>query len=225
MRVTAVEKLKQKKNKVFIDDEYAFMLYDRDLALYHIEEETEISDVLYEKILKETVIRRARQKTIALLERMDRTESEIRHRMKLDMYSDAVAEEVIQWLKSLHYLDDERYAENYIRGHFTSSSRQELFAKLFAKGISKDMCAGAYEVCSEEAAFGSGQSSDLSDPEQEAALRTLSKKLGSKRVLTPKERMSAIGYMLRKGFRRNEIMSAFETLEITIDYTDVPEDN
>ncbi|MBP5330827.1 MAG: regulatory protein RecX [Lachnospiraceae bacterium] len=225
MRVTAVEKLKQKKNKVFIDDEYAFMLYDRDLALYHIEEEAEIPDVQYEKILKETVIRRARQKTIALLERMDRTESEIRHRMKLDMYSDAIADEVVQWLKSLHYLDDERYAENFIRGHFTSSSRQELFAKLFAKGISKDMCARAYEVCSEESAFGSGQNSDLSDPEQEAALRTLSKKLGSKRVLTPKERMSTIGYMMRKGFRRNEIMNAFETLEISIDYTDVPEDN
>ena len=56
MRVTAVEKLKQKKNKVFIDDEYAFMLYDRDLALYHIEEEAEISDVQYEKILKESII-------------------------------------------------------------------------------------------------------------------------------------------------------------------------
>ena len=100
--------------------------------------------------MKETVIRRAHQKTMAMLERMDRTETELRQKMKLDMYSGEVADETIRWLKSLHYLDDSRYAQSDIRGHLAGSSRQELIAKLRTKGISKDIANEAYETCCEE---------------------------------------------------------------------------
>ncbi len=264
MYITGIERLPRGKNKIYIDDEYAFMLYDRDMTLYHLngtgagrkrkcqdkreyedkddgfeETEIEISDDLYEKILKETVIRRAHQKTIALLERMDRTENELRRRMKLDLYSDAVADETIEWLKGMHYLDDMRYAQNYIRGHIGTSSRQELNTKLLAKGIAKDIINEAYTICCEEAAFSlkknetvkdgipdqadSNECSDDLSPEKQAAVKTLRKKLGSKTLLTPKERNSAIGYMLRRGFRRNDIIFAFDELGISIDYENLPD--
>ena len=169
--------------------------------------------VVPSKIMKETVIRRAHQKTIALLERMDRSEAELRRRMKLDMYSESVTDETIAWLKSLHYLDDDRYAQNYIRSHIQSSSKQELISKLLAKGIKKDLIEEAYSVCSAD--------TDLN--ESQAAVKTLGKKLGNRKTLTPKERMNAIGCMLRKGFRRNEIMAAFEELDIVIDYDEIPD--
>lgn len=247
MKITNIEKLPRKKNKIYIDGEYAFMLYDKDIAVYHLDRYTETEDGteeefpehLYDKIMKETVIRRAHQKTLAMLERMDRTETELRQKMKLDMYSEEVADETIKWLKSLHYLDDSRYAQSYIRGHLAGTSRQELIAKLRAKGISKDIANEAYTVCCEEITpaerGGNGGHPDKDDRgtaaagettgsiEQQAALRTLSKKLGTRKVLTPKERMSVIGYMLRKGFRRNEIMNAFDELGISIDYEDMPD--
>ncbi|MBO4415445.1 MAG: regulatory protein RecX [Lachnospiraceae bacterium] len=259
MFITGIERLPRKKNKIYIDDEYAFMLYDRDMALYHLTEagagrkqedndcssdgfeETaiEISDELYEKIMKETVIRRAHQKTVALLERMDRTETELRRKMKLDLYSDAVADETIDWLKSMHYLDDMRYAQSYIRGHIGGTSRQELVTKLLSKGIAKDTINEAYSICCEESSFsvsknGSADSNDQDSVqshvgnediniEKQAAVKSLRKKLGSKKVLTPKERISAIGYMLRKGFRRNDIISAFDELGISIDYESLPD--
>ena len=252
MKITDIEKLPRKKNKIFIDGEYAFMLYDKDLALYHIDAdseggdgtEREISEQLYDRIMKETVLRRAHQKMLAMLERMDRTESEIRRKMKLDMYPDMAADETVEWLKQLHYLDDDRYARNYIRGHLGSASRRELSSKLFAKGISKDIFDEAYSECCDEVNFkpvrsdrmhrgitgygaterpgvseGSGEDHDV---ELDAAVRTLNKKLGTRRNLTPKERMSVIGYMMRKGFRRNEIMAAFEALDVSIGHDEVP---
>ena len=73
MKITDIEKLPRKKNKIFIYGEYAFMLYDKDLALYHIDAdseggdgtECEISEQLYDRIMKETVLRRAHQKMLA----------------------------------------------------------------------------------------------------------------------------------------------------------------
>ncbi len=239
MFITNIERLPRKKNRIYIDDEYAFMLYDKDMAVYHLDtgfdddlwEPLEIPELLYEKIMKETILLRAHRKAVTLLERMDRSESEIRRRLKLDLYSDHVTDETVTWLKGHHFLDDERFAESYIRGHLENSSRQELISKLIAKGVSKEIACSAYESCCEELAFrpsdgrnpSDDTASEMLDAEHLAAVKALGKKLGNRKTLTPKERMNTIGYMLRKGFRRNDIIAAFDELEIGIGYDDIPE--
>lgn len=235
MHITNIEKLPRKKNRIYIDGEFAFMLYDRDMEVYHIPDggtgedftDIEISEAQFERIMKETVTRRAHQKALNLLESMDRSEDELRRRLKLDMYGEGVIDETVNWLKGLHYLDDERYAQSYIRGRIANTSRQELRTRLLAKGIERDLIDEAYEVCSEELRVRPGAADERdaedTDIEQQAAVKTLKKKLGSKRALTPKERMSIIGYMLRKGFGRSRIQAAFDTLGISIGYDDIPE--
>ncbi|MCR5330438.1 MAG: recombination regulator RecX [Lachnospiraceae bacterium] len=239
MYISGIERLPRKKNRIYIDGEYAFMLYDSDLKQYHIEADgldvedgsengIRISDELYTRILKETVIRRAHQKALAILERMDRSEAELRQKLKTDMYSEEVADETIAWLKQLHYLDDSRYAQSYIRNRIDNSSRQELLSRLRAKGVDKETADEAYMICRDELnaqKTGKGLDPDAQggdceqpDPEQQAAFRLLAKKLGTDRNITLKEQRSAIGYMLRKGFRRNEIVQAFEALGLKIDY-------
>ena len=241
MYISGIEKLPQKKNRIYIDGEYAFMLYDRDMKIYHLESagfdenegyenRIEISGELYSRIMKETVIRRAHQKALAILERMERSEAELRQKLKTDMYPDMVTDETIAWLKQLHYLDDSRYAQSYIRVRMENTSRQELIGKLRAKGIDKETALEAYMICREELNIknsrkiseaddqGCEDDTDEPDPEQQAAIRALKKKLGVERNITPKEQRSAIGYMLRKGFRRNEIVRAFESLGLQIDY-------
>ena len=225
MFITNIERLPRKKNRIYIDGEYAFMLYDRDIAAYKLERYTdsdpdleqgvcpELPEHLYEKIMKETVIRRAHQKAVALLERMDRSEADLRRHLKLDMYSESVTDETVLWLKSLHYLDDDRFAQSYIRGRIENTSKQELTSKLLAKGVAKDVINAAYDVCCEEVGLKSG-----TDFEDRAAVKVLKKKLGSKSSLTPKERMSILGYMMRKGFGRREIIAAFDELGIAIGY-------
>ena len=269
MLITQVETLPRKKNRIWIDGEYAFMLYDRDMGIYGLEDGTALSDELYDRIMKETVIRRAHQKSLTMLERMDRTVEELRRKLKQDLYSDRVIDETVSYLSGLHYLDDSRYAESYIRSRIGSVSRRELMSKLYAKGIDRELFDQAYEACAEDyvpadhssydctdsiascqdsrsgSSFGSqyddksgsksggksgSQSGSQSIVEADAAYKALSRKLGLKwstegeeHVITPKEKMSAIGYMLRKGFRRNDIMHAFDELGIVIASDEIPD--
>lgn len=216
MQITRIEELAQKKRRVYIDDSYAFMLYDKDIAIYSLREGQEISDLLYNKIIKDTVLRRARQKAIAVLERSDRTEAEIRRKLKEGMYTETIIDSVITYLVSLHYLDDLRYAENYVRTRASQTSARELSNKLLQKGVSKDTIALAIASVEEELSFSSQSSGeDALSREQSAAVLALRKKLNGRTSIDYQTRQKLIAYMLRKGYRMNDISTAFDVLEVS----------
>lgn len=215
MYITRIEKLAQKKNRIFIDGEYAFMLYDRDIGIYSLGEGQDISDLLYNTIINDTVLRRARQKALAILERSDRTEAEIRRKLSESMYTGDICDRVIEYLSGLHYIDDRRYAENYIRTRAESASARELTNKLLQKGVSKEIISQAAEAIEEECAFGTDEHEDGGlTREQNAAVLALQKKLRSRNVIDYSERQKLIGFMLRKGYRMPDINAAFDFLEV-----------
>lgn len=207
MIVTNIESLPQKKNKVYLDGDYAFMLYDRDIAVYGISEGMEMSDMLYCKITEDTVFRRAKQKAMAVLERTDKSEAELRRKLKEALYTDYIIDRTIDYLYGFHYLDDSRYARNYISAHMGSISRQELQGKLMARGISKDVIDSAFdELLGED---------DLSPEEAEnnAALAAMRKKLKPGMIYGAEELQKIYAYMYRKGFSQQAIRRAFSELE------------
>lgn len=221
MHITRIEELAQKKNRIYIDDEYAFMLYNRDISAYSLKEGQDISDLLYHTILKDTVIRRARQKAFAVLERSDRTEAELRRKLREGLYTEDVIDGVINYLTELHYLDDLRYAQNYIRTHSETTSERELKNKLMQKGVAKDTIAQAITDIEEETSFGESVSDVHSiSREQSAAITALRKKLNGRKVIDYSTRQKAVAYMLRKGYRMSDISFAFESLEVTIEAKD-----
>lgn len=221
MYITRIERLAQKKNRIYIDGDFAFMLYDRDIGIYSLGEGQDISDLLYNTIINDTVLRRAKQKALAILERSDRTEAEIRRKLAEGMYSEDIIDRVVQYLTGLHYLDDRRYAESFIRSRADSASSRELTNKLFQKGISKDIIAEAVEAIEEECAFGrSEQEEDGLTREQNAAVIALRKKLHGKNVIDYSERQKLIGFMLRKGYRMPDINTAFDFLSVEFEPSD-----
>lgn len=88
---------------------------------------------------------RAKKRALYLLERMDRTEQQLREKLKSSDYPEEVIEEAIEYVKSFHYLDDERYAENFTRYKKENMSRQQIKQKLMLKGVSKDIIQNAIE--------------------------------------------------------------------------------
>ena len=58
-------------------------------------------------------IRRARHRALHILERSDRTEQELRAKLERNYRAEAV-EDAISYVKQYHYLDDRRYAVNYL---------------------------------------------------------------------------------------------------------------
>ncbi len=124
MTVTEIEPLSKIRFKVYLDGSFAFVLYKGELSRFSITAGAEISRETVEMIRREVVFKRAKLRAMYLLEDMDRTEAGLREKLRQGLYPEDAAEEAIQYVKSFGYLDDLRYAENFVRTRKGSKSRR-----------------------------------------------------------------------------------------------------
>ncbi len=111
-----------------------------------------IQEALYQKIICGIVGLRAKKRAIFLLERMDRTEHQLCDKLKRAGYPQECIEQAIHYVKSYHYVDDLRYARQYIRLGKQKKSRQRLRMDLMQKGVARDTIEQALEeeYCADE---------------------------------------------------------------------------
>lgn len=191
MIVTKLEKIDSKKTKVFLDEEYTFILYPQDMRRYRLEEDMEVSEELYNQIMKETVIRRAKQKAMALLKRSDRTEKELKLKLKQGDYPDEAIEAAIEYVKNYGYINDERYLENYVYYKKGNKSIRIMELELQQKGLSKEQIREQIEK------------EEVND--EESIQKAIRKKIGTKTELTFEETQKVAAYLYRKGFKEEDI--------------------
>lgn len=148
---------------------------------------------------------RAYQKCLYMLERRDYTESELRRKLKIKEFEPEAIDGAILRLKEYGFVNDRRFAEQYLRYHYTEYSRKMLSMKLLQKGIKAEMFDEVYEQMLKE--------SDDS-PEREAlcrvietALRKAERKGLSRYELPADERNRIIASAYRKGFSVSQINS------------------
>lgn len=198
MQITKVEAITKTKFKVEADEEFAFVLYKGELKRFGIEEEAELSEEVYEKIRREIVLKRAKLRALHLLTDMSRTEKELREKLRLSLYPADLIEEAMDYVRSFGYLDDGRYAENFIESRKDSKSRKEIYAALRQKGLSSEQIDRAFEACCEE------------DGEQRAIRRLIEKRRVDILHATEEELHKLYGYLARKGFRYEDIRRTVE---------------
>lgn len=177
------------KTKVYIDEEYHFTLYPQDIKLYKIEEDMELSEEEYEKIIKDTVLRRGKQKALALLKYMDRSEYELSLKLKQAGYTSILIDCIIEYVKSYHYIDDARYTSQYIKYKKESKSKKQIKMELMQKGISNDIIALVMEEEYED-----------EEVEDTALLKAISKKTSDPSTLNEEQKLKLRAYLYRKGF-------------------------
>ena len=68
-----------------------------------------------EKIRKEVILKRAKLRALHLLEDMARTDSALREKLRQGMYSADAVDKAVEYVKSFGYLNDARYADNFVR--------------------------------------------------------------------------------------------------------------
>ena len=201
MNVTKIEALTKTKFKVFLDGEFAFVLYKGELSRYGIKEDKEIQDDVYHKIVDEVLTKRAKLRAMHLLEAMDRTEYGLREKLKDNGYPKVAIERAIEYVKSFGYIDDERYARNFIEFRKESKSRREIYALLLRKGIDKDIMDIAFEEAYD--GFGDG-----------AAIKRLIEKKHIDISTASREELSKFyAYLGRKGFSYEDIRKVVQSLE------------
>ena len=108
--VTKLEELSKARSRVYIDGEAAFVLYKGELRLYRIEEGEEIAEEVMAEIMGTVLPKRAKLRCMNLLQKREYTEKQLRDKLAQGGYSEDIAEEALDYVKSFHYIDDTRYA-------------------------------------------------------------------------------------------------------------------
>ena len=100
-------------------------------------------------------------------------------------------EEALAYVEDYRYVDDLRFALNFIRGHADSRSRRRMEQDLLGRGIDKATLERAWTEWEEQ-----GGEQDESE-----MIRALLRKKGFDREgADRKERQKMYGFLLRKGF-------------------------
>ena len=192
MRIVSVEPIDKKKSRVLTDGGPAFVLCNRELQTYGIETGAELSEEAYWELLQDVFFQRARERLVRLLEAADKTEAELRRKLSDGGCPPEAVEEAIAYGKRRRYIDDRRYAENYIQFHSGVKSRRQLAAELGAKGIDRELLA----ECLEEAELDEG-----------AQIERLLKKRGYDRETADrKEQQRTMAFLSRRGFSYEAIL-------------------
>ena len=86
MRVTQIAELSKSRSKVYIEQEFAFVLYKGELRLYHVREGEEISEADYRTIMEEVLPKRAKLRAMNLLKDREYTTARLRRKLEQGFY-------------------------------------------------------------------------------------------------------------------------------------------
>jgi len=139
-----------------------------------------------EQLPEEEVVRKAKLRCMKLLEYSDRTEAQLRRRLREGGFPPFAIDSAIEYVKRFHYLDDSRFAGNYVMQQSGRKSVRRMAQELMQKGVDAS--------CVEEAI------ERYRDKEEEAGMRVLVKHAQGKDMTQEKVRWSLVRYLTGKGF-------------------------
>lgn len=87
----------------------------------------------------------AREYALSMLDRFDRTEQEVRSKLKEKEYCREEIEETLAFLKEYRFINDAEYAKTYIRVYSAKKSIRKIRYDLEKKGVEKDLIAAGLE--------------------------------------------------------------------------------
>lgn len=133
--------------------------------------------------------KRAAEKAMNLLLSQDRTRKELSDRLYRAGFSESATSYAISYVESFGYIDDYRYASNYLSFHKGDRSRKELRYKLMNKGVPTEIISEVFMEYETE-------------DELSALRRQLMKKLRDRSLdeMEYKDREKVVAYLARKGY-------------------------
>lgn len=199
--ITQITELSRNRSKVYIDYEFAFVLYKGELHMYHLQEGSEISEENYQDIVTKVLPQRAKLRTMNLLQKRSYTEYQLRKKLEEGFYPAEIIDLAVEYVKHFHYVDDLQYAKDYLNYHEGNKPKKRMERDLIEKGVSKDVIYEAFVSWEDE----SGQD------EKEMICKLLEKKKYHTDFAV-KEKQKLYGYLVRKGYSRElvqEVMGKF----------------
>lgn len=136
MLIVRLEEATSGRYFVHMEDGLSFPVGRKESRNLELAEGKELTQEQLEWIMEELVFPRGRNYLICLLASRDYTEKEVADKLKKAHYPDTVICDILEYGRQKHYLDDFRYAEDYIALHKSSRSIRQLKYQLSMKGVS-----------------------------------------------------------------------------------------
>ena len=189
------EVIPREKGRTFIRFENGMevLLYKGEVRKLSLQEGTYIPREKYDEIIYEILGTRAKKRALFLLERMDRTERQLRDKLTQNGYPKICVDLAVDYVKKYHYIDDMRYAVNFISCQQNKKSRQKLKMDLLSKGIDKSMIEQALDEV-------------FTSDERLKIRQLLEKKHYDPKECERKEKQKIYQYLMRRGFKSSDIL-------------------
>ena len=202
MTVTQIIPIDKKRSRIWLDEEFAFVLYKGELRQFKIEEGGNLSEKDYRTIMEEILPKRAKLRAMNLLKSRNYSVKQLENKLSEGFYPGSIIDIAIEYVSSYGYLDDLRIAEEYVRIHLEDKTKLRIKQDLSKKGISSEDIERAFMNMREEGFC----QDELSQ----------AKKLLSKRGYDPenpperKELARLYAYLCRKGFSSETVKAALD---------------
>lgn len=205
MIITQITELNKSRSKIYIDGELAFVLYKGEIRSYGLAEGKEIQEETYRVLIQEVLSKRAKLRCMNLLKSRDYTTEQIRQKLKEGYYPQETIDDAIAYVTSFHYLDDERYARDYIVYHINNRSRKRIEMDLVRKGIEKQLIERILQEIVDE---------DEEDKEEDIIREFLRKKRYESEQADESQKRKVIGSLYRKGFSLDKIYKVLNKFDV-----------
>jgi len=189
MTITAVEKVKEKGMvRVYIDDDYSFSIPEQDYISNKLYKDMIISEEQLSVIRDKILVAAARERAVRYLTFKDRSEYEILNKLIDAGFDRNVAQNAVNELKAIGYLDDTRFAMKYLSERIRTKalSKKTLGYELKNKGIDNEIIEKAL--------------SEFEIDVYEVALREGKRKFGKYDLKDKKIEQKVCRFLLHRGF-------------------------
>lgn len=197
MLVTHIEDINAKRCRVYLDNSEKFVLYKSELRKLDVCLNKEISPEQYNYIRNEILTKRAIRYALNILLKQERTKYQLIDKLKKSEYQDDIIDKVILYVEDYNYINDKRYANQFIRCGYKKKSRQQLILALQRRGIDKETAKEAYDIVNKEC--------NIDEYENELLKKLILKRVGNRTCLEDKEIQRLYRYLLSKGFAYSDI--------------------
>ncbi|TPR14575.1 recombination regulator RecX [Apilactobacillus timberlakei] len=147
-KITKISSQKRKgRFNVYIDDHYAFPISENVMIKYRVFKGMEVDEKLKHELINADNISKLYSKAIDFLSHQLRTENEVVKKLSNFTEDDSEIETVINQLKGQHLINDQNYADSYVRTEVKKQDKgpANVFFKLKSKSVSEDKIQNAIE--------------------------------------------------------------------------------
>lgn len=193
MQILEITEAGRGRIRLRLDNGIVFLLYKKEAARYAFCEGNFVTEEQWEEIRTDILLKRAKKRAMYLLQKMDRTERQLRDKLSENEYPQDIIDGAVAYVKSFYYIDDAGYAERYVRCYQDRKSRRQMRMDLLQKGVSSELIDRAMEEALETEA-------------EELIFRWLQKKHFEADSADEAEKRRVYQFLLRKGFHSDEIL-------------------